>query len=121
MSDTSRRHYRSELRREQAAATRLRIADAARSLMLRHGYAATTMAEVALVAGVAVPTLYAACPGGKAGLAKLVYDVTLAGDAEITPMAERPAVHAIVAEPEPTRKLALYASMVLVVAQRMTP
>src|SRR5690349_1185440 len=50
-----------------------------------------------------------------------VYDVTLAGDAEITPMAERPAVHAIVAEPEPTRKLALYASMVLVVAQRMTP
>jgi AcrR family transcriptional regulator len=121
MSDTSRRQYRSELRREQAAATRQRIADAARSLMLSHGYAATTMGDVARAAGVAVQTLYAACPGGKAGLAKLVYDVTLAGDAQLVPMAERPPVQAIVAEPDPTRKLELYARMVLFVAKRITP
>ncbi|MEW2444384.1 TetR/AcrR family transcriptional regulator [Micromonospora marina] len=121
MSTASRRQYRSELRREQAAATRQRIADAARSLMLRHGYAVTTMAEVARVAGVAVQTLYATCPGGKAGLAKLVYDATLAGDAQPVPMAERPPVQAIVAEADPGRKLELYASMVLSVAERITP
>src|SRR5512133_996490 len=98
MSDTVRRAYRSDLRREQAETTRQRIAEAARSVMVERGYAATTMAEVARAAGVAVQTLYAACPGRKAALAKLVYDVTLAGDADPVPQAQRPEVRAIVAE-----------------------
>jgi AcrR family transcriptional regulator len=89
--------------------------------MLERGYAATTMAEVARAAGVAVQTLYATCPGGKAALAKLVYDVTLAGDADPVPQSKRPQVRAIIAEPDPGAKLELYASMTLSVAQRITP
>jgi hypothetical protein len=75
MSEGTRRRYSSPLRRENAEATRLRIVEAARELMLERGYAATTMADVAARAGVAVQTLYTSCPGGKAGLAKIVYDV----------------------------------------------
>ena len=89
--------------------------------MLEHCYAATTMNDVAGAAGVAVQTLYTACPGGKPALAKLVHDVTLAGDARPVPQHTRPEVQAIVTEPDPARKLALYARMVLTIAERVAP
>ncbi|MEV0396664.1 TetR/AcrR family transcriptional regulator [Polymorphospora rubra] len=119
MRKQPKRRYTSDLRQEQAAATRQRIAEAARELMLEHGYAGTTMADVARAAGVAVQTLYSSCPGGKPGLARLVYDVTLAGDAQPVPQNDRPQVHAIIAEPDPTRKLELYAAMATGVFQRI--
>ncbi|WP_327008405.1 TetR family transcriptional regulator [Dactylosporangium sp. NBC_01737] len=121
MEDRPKRGYVSRLRHDNAEATRLRIAEAARALMLERGYAATTMGEVAAAAGVAVQTLYTACPGGKPGLAKVVYDVTLAGDAQPLPQHARPAVQAIIAEPDPARKLARYAEMVLAIARRVGP
>jgi AcrR family transcriptional regulator len=121
MADKAKRGYVSQLRQENAEATRLRIAGAARTLMLERGYAATTMGEVARAAGVAVQTLYSACPGGKPGLAKVVYDVTLAGDAEPIPRHARPEVQAIVSEPDPVRKLARYAAMALTISRRVGP
>jgi AcrR family transcriptional regulator len=121
MNEKPKRRYVSDLRRENAEATRLRIAEAARALMLERGYAATTMADVAQAAGVVVQTLYSSCPGGKPGLAKLVYDVTLAGDALPIPQSARPQVQAIIAEPDPVRKLALYAEMAMAIFQRVGP
>lgn len=58
---------RKTLRDEQAQVTRERIANAARHLFSRGGYAATTLAEIALEAGVAVQTVYAVY-GSKAGI-----------------------------------------------------
>ncbi|MEV0597524.1 TetR/AcrR family transcriptional regulator [Nonomuraea cavernae] len=116
-----KRRYVSDVRRENAEATRLRIAEAARVLMLERGYAATTMAEVAKAAGVVVQTLYTALPGGKPGLAKLVWDVTLAGDAKAIPQSGRPQVQAIIAEPDPERKLAVFARMALAIYDRVAP
>jgi AcrR family transcriptional regulator len=121
MNEKPKRRYVSDVRRENAEATRLRIAEAARALMLERGYAATTMADVAQAAGVVVQTLYSSCPGGKPGLAKLVYDVTLAGDAQPIPQSARPQVQAIIAEPDPVRKLALYAEMAMTIFQRVGP
>lgn len=121
MTEHTRRRYRSDLRQGNAQATRQRIADAARTLMLERGYAATTMADVAQAAGVAVQTLYASCPGGKPGLAKLVYDVTLAGDGQLIPQAERPQVRAIITEPDPGRKLLLFAEMAVDIYARIGP
>ncbi|MFC5819110.1 TetR/AcrR family transcriptional regulator [Nonomuraea harbinensis] len=116
-----RRSYSSSLRREHAQATRLRIATAARELMVGKGYADTTMAQVARDAGVAVQTLYTSCPGGKPALAKLVYDITLAGDALAVPQSDRPGVRAIIEEPDPARKLARYAAMATSILRRVTP
>ncbi|GAA4087340.1 TetR/AcrR family transcriptional regulator [Nonomuraea soli] len=116
-----RRSYSSALRQEQAQATRQKIATAARELMLRKGYADTTMAEVARDAGVAVQTLYTSAPGGKPALAKLVYDITLAGDASPVPQRDRAEVQAIIDEPDPVRKLAKYAAMATAILLRIQP
>jgi AcrR family transcriptional regulator len=121
MSQPGKRRYHSALRRENAEATRLRIAQAARERMLTHGYQATTMADVAKHAGVAVQTLYAACPGGKPALAKLAWDVTLAGDAQPIPQSARPEVAAIIAEPDPARKVERFAAMATAIARRIAP
>lgn len=50
---------RSTYRQEQAAATKVRIAEAARALFARDGYAATSMAAIATEAGVGSRTVYA--------------------------------------------------------------
>ncbi|MER5323733.1 TetR/AcrR family transcriptional regulator [Streptosporangium roseum] len=121
MNERPRRRYVSDVRKENAEATRLRIAEAARALMLERGYAATTMAGVAKASGVVVQTLYTSCPGGKPGLAKLVWDVTLAGDAQAVPQSARPHVQAILAEPDPGRKLAVFAEMALTIYERVGP
>jgi AcrR family transcriptional regulator len=57
----------STYRQEQAAATRQRIASAARKLFRERGYGATTLAAIAAEAGVAEPTVYAVF-GSKKGL-----------------------------------------------------
>jgi AcrR family transcriptional regulator len=49
----------STYRQEQAAATRQRMASAARELFRERGYGATTLAAIAAEAGVAEPTVYA--------------------------------------------------------------
>jgi AcrR family transcriptional regulator len=52
-----RRQYRSEIRQQQAAATRARILRSARELFLERGYPAATLQQVADHAGVALPTV----------------------------------------------------------------
>lgn len=54
-------NYNSARRRQQAARTRADIVAAARRLFAKAGYAATSMADIAAEAGVAVQTLYASC------------------------------------------------------------
>jgi len=121
MGGRAKRPYSSPLRQEAAEATRMRILGAAREVLLEAGYPATTMAVIARRAGVAVQTLYAAFPGGKATLARAVYDVTLAGDGRPIPQSDRPEVHAITAEPDPVRKLARFAAMAAGIAVRVGP
>lgn len=115
------RSYVSPLRREQSRATRERIVGAARELMLERGYAATSMAEVADRAGVARPTLYAASSGGKPGLARLVYNVTLMGDADITPMNRRDAIRRLIDDPDQRVKLRGYGTLNARLWDRLAP
>src|ERR671913_1999190 len=108
MSDGRKRSYDSPARRSQAAGTQQRIVAATRELFLSRGYAATTMADVAAAAGVSVQTVYSAA-GGKAGLAKRVWDATVVGDLEAVPMSLRPQAEEMRAEPDPAVALHLYA------------
>jgi AcrR family transcriptional regulator len=114
------RTYRSPLREEQARQTQRRILDAAHRLLLEHGYAATTMAAVATAAGVSTQTVYKAF-GTKPGLVKRLYDVTLVGDDEPVPFADRPEAVAMRAETDPRRFLAGYARLGRGLAERLGP
>ena len=116
----SPRGYASPLRTEQAALTRSRIIDAARTAFVTNGYLGTTLAAVARDAGVSVQTVYNVI-GGKAVLLKTVYDVTLAGDDEPIPMADRPEVRAVTAAPTARESLARYAEMGRAIAERVLP
>lgn len=64
------------LRAERAKFTRDRIAEAARELFARDGYAATTLQDVATEAGVAVQTVYAVY-GSKVGILRELRDVAV--------------------------------------------
>lgn len=59
-TEVSPRRQHSPLRQAQAAATRLRIIDAAHTEFEARGYAGTRIEDVAAGAGVAVPTVYKA-------------------------------------------------------------
>jgi AcrR family transcriptional regulator len=52
------RPYNSRTRQMQLTATKAAIVEAARELMVKHGYEATTMEQIAAGAGVAVQTVY---------------------------------------------------------------
>jgi AcrR family transcriptional regulator len=114
------RGYDNSRRAQQARATRQRIVEVARELLLAQGYATTTIAQVAKAAGVSSETVQKGF-GTKAALAKAVYDVTLVGDDEPVPLPDRPEFAAIAAETDPARKLERYASVGRALWERLGP
>jgi AcrR family transcriptional regulator len=102
----AKRRYDSTRRREQAAATRLEILEAAQRLFERDGYTATTMAAVATEAGVALKTVYLAFET-KAGLLRALWHLRLRGDEDDVPIADRQWYRDVLAEPDPERQLRL--------------
>jgi AcrR family transcriptional regulator len=112
MSDSARpkRRYDSAGRRRQAEATRARVVAAAARVFLEHGYAGATIPAIAAEAGVALQTVYRAAPG-KAGLLAVAVTAAVAGGSAraAVPPEERPAIRAIIEEPDPARQLRLYA------------
>lgn len=119
MSQQARR-YTSEIRDEQARRTRRAIVTAARELFLAQGYTATTIDAIAQAAHVSRRTVFNSV-GGKATLLKLAYEWAIVGDDEPVPLADRPAVKAIQAEPDPRKALALWAQTVAGIAARVAP
>jgi len=116
----SRRGYDSSRRRQAAATSRASMLDAARSLFVDQGYAATTVADIADAAGVAPATVNAAF-GGKAGLLKQLVNVGIVGDDAAVPLAERDIVAAIAAEPDASRQCTMLASLIADVHERLGP
>ncbi|SMF86330.1 TetR/AcrR family transcriptional regulator [Streptomyces sp. Amel2xC10] len=117
-SGTPRRPYDSERRQQAARRNRAAILAAGQELLFRDGYQATTVRAVAERAGVSPETLYKAF-GGKPGLVKALWDVTLAGDDEPLAMAERPQLQAVLATRDAHAKLRLYAAFVRGVHERL--
>jgi AcrR family transcriptional regulator len=114
----SRRRYNSPRRREQAAATRREILDAAQRLFQDQGYAATTMAAIAAEAGVASKTVYLAFET-KSGVLRALWNLLLRGDEGDAPVAEREWYREVVEEPDPKRQLRLNARNARVVKVRI--
>ena len=112
--------YDSSRRRAKARQTRLAVLDAAHVRFVEHGYAATTMAEVATDAGVSVETVYKAF-GNKPGLVKAVLDVSVVGDDDPIALMERESIGRIRAEADPHKKLRAYAAHLAETAPRTFP
>jgi len=81
MAKETKRPYDARRRRERAeeerGATRRRVVEAARHLFLTRGYVATTVADIASEAGVALQSVYKAGQS-KADLLHLVADIAVA-------------------------------------------
>ena len=114
------KRYASEVRDDQARRTRRAIVTAAHDLFLAQGYAATTIDGIAQAAHVSRRTVFNSV-GGKAALLKLALDWAVAGDDEPIAMADRPAVKAIQAEPDPRKALMLWVQTVAGVSARSSP
>ncbi len=112
-----RRKYDSALRREQAEETRRRILRAAQDLFERDGYGATSMAAVAVAAGVSLKTVYLAFET-KSGLLRALWHVLLRGEEDSVPVGGQPWYREVLAEPDPERQLRLNMRNSLHVKQR---
>ena len=113
----TKRRYNSPRRREQAAATRSEILDAAQRLFEQEGYAATTMAAIATEAGVALKTVYVVFET-KSGVLRALWHLLLRGDEGEAPVAERAWYRMVLEERDPERQLRLNASNSRMVKQR---
>src|SRR3954470_19521169 len=112
-----KRRYDSPRRREQAAATRTVILEAAQRLFEQQGYAATTMAAIAAEAGVSLKTVYVAFEK-KGGVLRGLWHALLRGDQLDVPVGERPWYREVLEEPDPERQLRLNARNSRIVKQR---
>lgn len=96
----------------QSGETRRRILDAARALIVERGYRAATVAEIAGRGDVHVDMVYALVRRKPVVLRELVEQALSGADRSVA-AEERDYVEAIRTEPEPSRKLAIYARATL--------
>ncbi len=115
-----RRSYDSPVRQEQAAQTRARIVEAAGELFEAHGYARTTVRQIAEGAGVAVDTVYATF-GAKPRVLTALIDDRLAGGTSVANVMERPEALAVRDEVDQRRQIALLAHDLADVVSRVGP
>jgi AcrR family transcriptional regulator len=115
--DARRRRERAE---EERRATQLRVVEAARALFLTKGYVATTVAEIATEAGVALQTVYSAGQS-KADLLHLVADLAVAGDERDLLLLARPEVSAVARESDPRRQVEMMAALIATTLERLAP
>jgi AcrR family transcriptional regulator len=113
----STRRYDSPRRREQAAATRTQILEAAQRLFERDGYPGTSMAVVAKDAGVALKTVYLAFET-KSGLLRALWHLRLRGDERDVPITDRDWYQQVMSERDPERKLRMGAHNARLVKER---
>jgi len=114
------RTYDATARQTQSAATRQRIVDAARALIIERGYRATTVAAIAADAGVNSDSVYQLV-GRKPMVLRELIEQAISGTAHEVFAEERAHVKAFRAEPDPAKKLAIYARAVCQTHIRMAP
>lgn len=112
--DSSRRRERAE---DERRATRRRVVAAAHRLFVERGYVATTMADIAREAGVALQSVYKAGTS-KAELLNMVVDLAVAGDDQSVLVADRPAFAQLALETDPHEQVAMIAALIASTQER---
>ena len=115
-----KRKYSSVVREEQAARTRTRILDAASELFLEHGYARTTMKDIAAQADVARDTVHAIF-GSKARVLTALIDQRLVPDDSVANVTQRPDALAIRDEVDQRQQIELFARFIAGISTELRP
>lgn len=116
-TQSTRRGARPQARTRLA---RSAVVGAAEQLFLERGYGATTVEAISELAEVPPATLYRLF-SSKHGVLKALLDVSIVGDEQATPMADRPEVRELLAEADPTLMLAGFAKVTTRVNSRVGP
>jgi AcrR family transcriptional regulator len=99
---------------------RAAVVDAARTLFLEHGYGSATIGAISALSGVPPATVYRLF-SSKHGILKAIVDVSIVGDHEAVPLADRPHVRALFADPDPTSTLRGFVAVTSDVNSRTAP
>ncbi len=115
-----RRPYNAANRQAISRETKQRIMDAARETIIEHGYRGATVAQIAKKAKVNVDTIYTLV-GRKPVILRELIEQAISGTDEAVVAEERDYVRAILAEPDPRAKLAIYAKATCSIQGRLAP
>ena len=99
---------------------RAAVIEAARTLFLERGYAATTIEAISDLSDVPPATVYRLF-SSKLGILKALLHVLIAGDDQAVAMQDRPHVRALLANPEPRNQLSGLAGMIGGIMSRAEP
>jgi len=109
-------------KRDQARTrlARAAVVEAARSLFLARGYGAATIEAISDRADVPAATVYRLF-SSKHGILKALLDVSIGGDDEDVPFADRPRVRSLLADQDPKAQLAGFVTIAVQVNERVGP
>jgi AcrR family transcriptional regulator len=116
----SQRPTEGAARQARTRRTRAAVVDAARTLFLDRGYAATTIEAISGLSDTPQATVYRLF-SSKLGILKAVLDVSVVGDDHAVAMLDRPQVRALVSDEDPKEQLARFAALLREVMARAAP
>ena len=96
------------------------VVEAARTLFLARGYAATTIEAISDLSDTPQATVYRLF-SSKLGILKAVLDVAIVGDVESVPMADRPQVRSLLGDPDPVQQVTGFAALLRDLMARTAP
>ncbi|HEY0998039.1 MAG TPA: helix-turn-helix domain-containing protein, partial [Streptosporangiaceae bacterium] len=116
----SRRTYDGAARQARTRRTRTAVVEAALSLFVERGYAATTIDAISDRSDTPPTTVYRLF-SSKLGILQALLDVSIGGDDEAVAMADRPQVRALYSAGDPKGQLAAFAALLHQVMARVGP
>ena len=99
---------------------RAAVIGAARTLFFERGYGATTIEAISALADVPPATVYRLF-ASKRGILKALLDVSIVGDDDAVPLADRPHVRPLFADPDPKSQIAGFVGITAEVNSRTAP
>jgi AcrR family transcriptional regulator len=115
-----RRTYDGAARQARTRRTQAAVVEAAQSLFVERGYAATTIEAISDRSDTPQATVYRLF-SSKLGILKALLDVSIGGDDETVAMADRPQVRALFSAEDPNGQLAAFAALLRQVMARVGP
>jgi AcrR family transcriptional regulator len=107
-------------RQARTRLARAAVIEAARTLFLERGYAATTIETISDLSDVPPATVYRLF-SSKLGILKELFNVSIAGDDEAVPLADRPHVQVLISDPDPRKQLSGFVGISRGIMSRTEP